>query len=304
MEPVLLDLSHWNIEIVSVEAMRKKNVVGVYLKCTQGNYLVDKCFHRFWDTLRKAYIPLSAYLFFDPFVPPKEQFDLFRKTFGGRVPDMPVALDCEWEKPSPIGQTTRYIKDLILRLSEWQALYFPHLPPPLIYTRATWWNYRVEAWSGWKNFGLWAARYGVSQPWAYSWSRYKVRDWDKWVLHQFSADKNGLGKEYGVMSLSVDLNRPTQEFLERYIKPAEMLPEDPKPQPTQGKVLVEVLNVRSGPGTAYGIVGSLRKNTVVPILSEIYDKEGNKWVQISRNPDKYCAKVYRNQTYILTLTGG
>jgi GH25 family lysozyme M1 (1,4-beta-N-acetylmuramidase) len=86
---------------------------------------------------------------------------------------------------------------------------------PGIYTRSTVWNpysYGDPPKRGgvaesalWPKLSLWIARYGVSSPWVYG-SRYKPRDWSTWNFWQFSADKNGRGREFGADSDDIDLN--------------------------------------------------------------------------------------------------
>ena len=84
---------------------------------------------------------------------------------------------------------------------------------PIIYTRASFWNYAVGNPSWAKNYLLWCARYrpldenlepAITGPWDDG--RFKPSSWNNWLLWQYSADGNGLGHMYGVDSDDIDLN--------------------------------------------------------------------------------------------------
>lgn len=63
----------------------------------------------------------------------------------------------------------------------------------------------------------------------------------------------------------------------------------PAPQPTKAIVTASLLNVRYGPGTTYGIAGTLTNQTIVDVQSQY-----NGWVQIQYG----TLKGYVSQTYI------
>jgi GH25 family lysozyme M1 (1,4-beta-N-acetylmuramidase) len=304
-EPILLDLSHHNGEILAPEKMLENGVVGVYIKCTQGDYFEDPKFAKFWGILKAAAIPVSVYIFLDPKISAKKHLEKFQKTFADREPDMPVALDCEYTANLYPNAITSVIQNLMLSLSDWQSKYFPELPKPIVYTRASWWNPYVLPWSGWKQFGLWVARYMVDLPWYSAKDPYKVRDWDTWVLHQYSADENNDGRMFGLTSRAVDKNRPTREFLEKYIRKLNQTPDLPNPEPETpkpkiGRVAVWALNVRSGAGIKYSKIGAKYLGEQVEIYAEIQEGQ-NVWVQIDGDGKQYCAKIYNGYQYIMEV---
>lgn len=67
-------------------------------------------------------------------------------------------------------------------------------------------------------------------------------------------------------------------------------PEKPKPETRRGQVAARQLNVRSGPGTEHGIIGSLKQGDVVEILEQLGD-----WLKIKvESGDGYVAAQFVN----------
>ncbi len=112
---------------------------------------------------------------------------------------------------------------------------------PIIYTRASFWNYAVGNPKWASNYHLWCARYryldgnlepDLTGPW--SDNKFKPLSWNDWLLWQYSADGNRLGHKYGMDSFDIDLNyfNGTEEDLYKF---AEVI-EEPQPPPTTEKV--------------------------------------------------------------------
>lgn len=159
---------------------------------------------------------------------------------------------------------------------------------PMIYTRASWWNYHTARMDWPKTLDLWTAHYtSASQPaipddWG------KVANPRTWTMWQWSADGNGLGDLYGVESASIDRNRfngSIDDFNKKYktdIKPlGDPLPpvEPPVEPPSEDgleylyrvKVTASALNVRGGPGAEYSDLGELVSQSVVPVVGQAGD---------------------------------
>jgi GH25 family lysozyme M1 (1,4-beta-N-acetylmuramidase) len=291
---VILDISKWNGRILDVNKMKENNVIGVIVKCTQGDYTKDSKFEEFWQILKDAKIPVSCYIFVDPKVSAEAHFEFFRKSFGDKIPDFPVALDCEFDNGQSKEKITSVIQKLAQLLEEWLKQY--NLHPPLIYTRGSWWNVYVNRWSGWSRYGLWVARYGTDLPWFGEKDSYRPLDWARWELWQFSADGNFEGKLYGLESNHVDKNIATAEFKQKYLSGT---PTPPPPEPEykyKGTILVDNLRVRKAPNISAPIVGYLRKGETVGIESIVLDTSSNKWVKLGL--DKFSAFVYNGNKYI------
>ena len=76
-----------------------------------------------------------------------------------------------------------------------------------IYSRALLWNALKGDHSRFKRFLCWVARYTSKlHPWN-DWPAGKMYPWDEPDYHQYSADGNRRGREFGVESYDIDLNR-------------------------------------------------------------------------------------------------
>jgi len=143
-----------------------------------------------------------------------------------------------------------------------------------IYTRASFWNLNVGV-AGWeKNYRLWVAHYGTDTPAI-------PAAWYDWWLHQYSADGNGLGAEYGVISEDIDLNKLD-------VSPPAPPPPAAAPVP-QLRVIANVLNVRSGPGTGYPIVDKRKKGDVVDAYGVAPISGVSVWARIDPAMERWAA---------------
>jgi len=71
----------------------------------------------------------------------------------------------------------------------------------------------------------------------------------------------------------------------------------PVPEVVVGVVVVDLLNIREGPGTNYPILSSLAKGEKFYILGEVVNGTDNKWLLISSSADSF-GWVAGDQTYV------
>jgi hypothetical protein len=71
----------------------------------------------------------------------------------------------------------------------------------------------------------------------------------------------------------------------------------PVPEVTMGTVVVDLLNIREGPGTSYPILGSLNQGEKFPVLGEVVNNTNNKWLLITA-PTGSLGWVIGDQTYV------
>jgi uncharacterized protein YgiM (DUF1202 family) len=82
--------------------------------------------------------------------------------------------------------------------------------------------------------------------------------------------------------------------------PAVQLPEStstPIPEVTIGVVVVDLLNVREGPGTSYPILASLNKDEKFYILGDVVNSTNNRWLLVSPSENTF-GWVIGDQTYV------
>ena len=73
--------------------------------------------------------------------------------------------------------------------------------------------------------------------------------------------------------------------------------ETPIPEVTVGVVVVDLLNIREGPGTNYPIVGSLSKDEKFYILGDVVNSTNDHWLLISPSENSF-GWVIGDQTYV------
>jgi uncharacterized protein YgiM (DUF1202 family) len=71
----------------------------------------------------------------------------------------------------------------------------------------------------------------------------------------------------------------------------------PIPEVAIGVVVVDLLNIREGPGTSYPILGSLSKDEKFYILGDVVNSTGNRWLLISPSENSF-GWVIGDQTYV------
>ena len=198
------------------------------------------------------------------------------KDFGGQLP--PV-WDVEYTGLAKKNDTSNWLTKLAKNWEDKAGV------APMIYTRASWWNWYTARMDWPKMLDLWVAHYtSASQPaipddWG------KVANPRTWTFWQWSADGNGLGELYGVESGSIDRNRfngSIDDFNKKYktsIKPLgdPLPPVEPPVEPPDEegieylyrvKVTANALNVRGGPGSDYADLGELVSQSVVPVVEQ------------------------------------
>lgn len=154
----------------------------------------------------------------------------------------------------------------------------------------------------WKSYGskdhkfnkkLWIAyyNYNVSEP-------PLPEPFDQWLFWQYGLGK-GTGIYYGAESLDLDedtFNGDDTLFKQFF---GEELPQKFQPQPPAEEgtyeVIANILNIRSGPGINYPIIGKLSKGNLVKPLDfqgkDIWIKTDKGYVCMSYNGNRYLRKL-------------
>ena len=172
--------------------------------------------------LIECHLPRGFYWYFRPNQPQALQANHFADLIEGERMELGAVCDIEVSGGMLPGHVQNAVKSFLDtlegRLGE----------KPLIYTRASFWNYAVgnPAWAS--DYPLWCARYmtysdtpPIAGPWADG--RFKPYSWDEWEYWQFSADGNNLGSRFGAESGSIDLN----------VARLPIAPQDPAPVPDE-----------------------------------------------------------------------
>lgn len=256
---------------------KMKQSAGYVIVRSGQNVWVDSDFKTNWNNAKEAGLPRGSYWFYDSRAEPKSQADLWFSTFDGDLGELPLFADFE-ESYGGLYTGWKHWKTFLERI---QARVGNHEIG--IYTAYYYWlnnapNATTEAadLQYFKQYPLWIANYGVNSPLV-------PKPWgtNEWVFWQFT--DSGDGALYGVESSRIDLNYFNGDlaaFRQRF--KLGTTPPPPPPGPVWYKVTASALNVRSGPGTTFGVVGLLKQNEVVKGLATSAD---GAWAQIVRESD-------------------
>lgn len=241
------------------------------------NVWVDSDFRTNWNNAKAAGLPRGSYWFYDSRAEPKAQADLWFSTFDGDLGELPLFADFE-ESYGGLYTGWKHWKTFLERIKSrvgnheigiYTAYYYWVRNAPSATSNPTDLEYFHQ-------YPLWVANYGVTTPLV-------PKPWtaNEWTFWQFT--DSGDGALYGVESSRIDLNYFNGDlaaFRQRF--KLGTTPPPPPPGPIWYKVTASALNVRSGPGTTFGVVGLLRKDEVVKGLATSAD---GGWAQILRESD-------------------
>jgi len=172
---------------------------------------------------------------------------------------------------------------------------------PIIYTGAFFWEKYGTTARIWDRYPLWIASYSSE---AYMTGNVKnLTPWSSWTFWQFTDRGDGIA--FGAESKQLDMNwfNGSLEDLSTFADLKEPCTGEEPSSETEAppvavsqlkaRVLVQKLNVRSGPGISYPVVGSLSANSIAPI----YDVAGSEsWLKIGDM--RWIANTYGGQRYV------
>jgi lysozyme len=189
-----LDISKWNGR-GDWQAVKAAGVDFVFIKAggvysATGKPYTDDLVEDHVMGAESVDIPFGLYWYFLPFTPVSNQDISFQYLLDKYKPQLPPAIDVENNNGQAAPRITSALKEMVYGFSDFAR-------PPLIYTRASWFNPNVLADPLWGQCDLWASRWksGLTSPW--SDGNYKFRDWTDWRFWQISGDNNARAKEFG-----------------------------------------------------------------------------------------------------------
>lgn len=263
---------------LGINFVKMKQSAGYVIIRSGQNVWVDSDFRTNWNNAKAAGLPRGSYWFYDSRSEPKSQADLWFSTFDGDLGELPLFADFE-EAYGGLYTGWKHWKTFLERIKArvgnheigiYTAYYYWLNNAPNATTDAANLQY-------FKQYPLWIANYGVNSPLV-------PKPWgtNEWTFWQFT--DSGDGALYGVESSRIDLNYFNGDlaaFNQRFNLGGGTTP-PPPPGPVWYKVTASALNVRSGPGTTFGVVGLLKQDEVVKGLATSTD---GAWAQILRESD-------------------
>lgn len=285
-EPII-DISRYQYPL-DLPVMWAAGVRLVYIRCTVGNYYTDTRFTQFWDELRAFGFKVGVYHVNTPEYSVSSQMDRLFGPLGlnGRIPDVPICLDCELTREQNKTTITANILGCLADIEDLDGRV------PSVYTRGSWWNVNVNPSNLFEKYPLWVARYAnVDHPWNDA-PNLKPHSFSDWVLWQWSADGNWQGSNYGVGSASVDLNKGKGATLAEVIAKLQgepLPPPDPEPEGESQMQFINVGNDNSNIRTAplvntTNLIGKMPPDAVVTAL-DMKIGNGYVWIKFAVKPE-------------------
>jgi GH25 family lysozyme M1 (1,4-beta-N-acetylmuramidase) len=270
-----------------------KKVHFAYIKATEANAYVDPTWLHNCDECLRLGIPFGSYHYVRANHDWKKQASWFASHIRGSLP--PV-IDVETNSGLTKAALENWLIKFIARVEELCG------KEVMIYTSAGFWDYNVPRNDWAKTKLLWVANYtsGTKPLLPKDWGA--INNPKEQTIWQYSADGNNLGSYYGAWSDDIDLNRFNGDegkfekvFGVKPNIPDEEEPPTPEPgdSPLKFTVMVDVLNVRTGPGITYKDIGDINAGDVVTALNV-----GGKdcWIEIE--PGKWVAANYNGNQYL------
>ena len=259
-----------------IDFVKMKQSAGYVVVRAGQNVWIDSDFKTNWKNSRAAGLPRGSYWFYDSRADPKEQADLWFSTFEGDFGELPLFADFE-EAYGGLYTGWKHWRTFLDRIKARVGN-----REVGIYTAYYYWknnapNPTADAanLAYFHQYPLWIANYGVASPLV-------PKPWtaNEWLFWQFT--DSGDGKLYGAESSRIDLNyfNGDQAAFEQRFK--TNVPPPPPPGPVWYKVNAGVLNVRTGPGTNFDVLGLLNQDEVVEGLETSADSA---WAKVKRPSD-------------------
>jgi GH25 family lysozyme M1 (1,4-beta-N-acetylmuramidase)/uncharacterized protein YraI len=244
------------------------------IRATVGDYYTDPRFYSNWDGAKNAGMLVSAYHVIVATNYASTQINRLFSVLDHRKSDFPYIFDIERQDVTSKVTNAACIQDCASELAKHDNR------RPIFYTAQYFWKDFVASSPDWSKYDLWVASYSTKP--------YLPSDWSTWKFWQYS--------EKGVvpgMGAAADVNN----FNGSYADLVKYCGAAPTPAVSttnlNAKVLVSVLNIRSGPGTSYKIGGKMVQGNTVNVINI---GGSDVWVQLAAG--KWAAAWYNGQQYM------
>lgn len=292
--PMVIDVSAWESP-PDWRKIRDYGVVGVIFRATVGDWYTDSLFKSDYEKAREVGLLCGAYHYFYGNVDVKKQARRFLDAVGTRKLDFAPILDLEQRDvgqgrkkitvPSGRGNAANVKTWLDYVESETKTV-------PMIYTSQSYVKEKLSflgfnCLKGANRYPLWVASY-PNDPDRFVAPFAMPNGWKDWYMWQYSE----CGVVPGFPYDGVDLNLLNGEVVDGI--PVDV--PDEVDVMGNGVVMVNRLNVRTGPGREYLSVGKLNKDDVVTVTEVKSDSDGNVWGKIGES--RWVAVVWKGEIYV------
>ena len=217
MDTIGIDVSHWNgvmnWEITALAGAKFAIIRAGSINYETGIPYTDYKFEVNAENAPKHIDHIGYYWFWRANQDPRVQAKYFSNLIEYKVWDIPPVVDVEASNGIGIAKLTSNLKIFLDEVEDRIDT------KPMIYTRASFWNYATERPDWGLNYKLWCARYVsitpilpspmMNGPWGdgsfrpFPWANHGKDNWDYW---QYWAGGNKQGAKYGAESTDIDMN--------------------------------------------------------------------------------------------------
>jgi lysozyme len=249
------------------------------IRATVGDFYTDPRFYTNWTGAKAAGMLVSAYHVLVATNYADRQINRLFSVLDGRKADFHYVLDIERKDSTSKSVNAACVQDCVNEIHKHDKR------RPIFYTAQYFWKDNVASSPDWGKYDLWVASYSAKP--------YLPSDWTSWKFWQYSET----GKVPGMGSVA-DVNHFNGSYAD-FVKYCGTTP-SPVVSTTnlKAKVIVSVLNMRSGPGTSYKNVGKMVQGNTVGVINI---GGADTWIQVG--PGKWSACYYNGQQYLETVPG-
>ena len=211
-----IDVSHYRGQI-DWPQVENDGVHFSITKATDGGYFVDPTFDYNWTQMRRVGLVRGAYHFFRPAVDPEEQADLFLRIVGNLLheTDLPAILDVEAYPSYVRDEYFSYsLSQRQQRVRRWLEVVGEATGrKPIIYTNQSTWQAALGNSQDFRQYPLWIANYGVSQPYvpAGSWGG------NGWTMWQYTFQGTVQGINHGLPPVDMNVFQGTEHAMNAWL---------------------------------------------------------------------------------------
>jgi lysozyme len=297
-----VDISKWD---GNWDALRSKAAGAefAFIKASQAAY-TDPFYTANWQRAKDAGLLRSAYHYLDYSKPGRDQANYFASLLDPDPGELPPTVDFEQRGPNVSAAIALpCLRDFVAQM---KARSYSRL---IIYTSASYWKEFGEKNPVWAQFPLWLADYNNKDV------APAPAPWTTWTFWQFTP--KGSGEAFGTESFNLDVNRyagtlenlfafagvkPPTAGLEARLTDLEQrlagleqrlgtqtvptASTSPASASSQAVCTAQALNVRSGPGASYPVIGWLSNGQRVKVV-----ERQNGWVRLE-NPAGWSGERY------------
>ena len=263
-----IDVSMHNGNI-DYEKVKNSGIEVVIIKATEGVDYVDPCLERNYNNAKANELNIGFYHFMSEKTEPSRQAEDFYNAIKDKEYNVIPVLDIETNyKERSSKEVTDRCLEFLNRFKELSGI------DCVIYTGGYFGRDVLD--NRIKSYKAWIAHYGVLEP--------MHTGFKNVVGHQYTEN----GRISGITG-NVDINTFNEGILlnSKVVVNNATTKEREYEEHGNATILVDKLNVRTGPRLTYSIVATYNKGETIYKYDRVYDREGYRWIRYVGSSGNY-----------------